>query len=214
MTMIRLVHGVTFRFVKQSIDSLKPMMRHNLVTPRKASNLEIDPRLLKCTVCGSDRIVWDKFRINEWDATESTLLLSWVVSVDDVFTADLYYHTICIRRYIRKYEQNVDQQSSTKIPADDSNSTAVIKHVLFLRALDHIDLFCKMAMDLPCQTLRVFVSFTWQARFHYFKSRRQKVSCRPWHEFDSVFVPYYSSIFSCQDRNIDVVWQVGGGGPK
>ncbi len=133
----------------------QPMMRRSSVTPREAASCERDPTLLKCVVCGSDRVqvnrvsLRDKFRISERVAAHNFLTatkhlkdevfcrVAELSSVEDVFASDLYCHAVCIRRYLHKYEQDV--QSSSSIPIDQCNSNSAVKHTLFLQALEHID---------------------------------------------------------------------------
>ena len=73
--------------------------------------------------------VRDKYRISERDAAESFLIATKHLkvevfcrvaelsrpSVEDIFAADLYCHTICIRRYLHRYEQDVAKNHLQKL---------------------------------------------------------------------------------------------------
>ena len=110
-----------------------------------------------------------KYIINERDAAEIFLIATKHLkdevfcrvaelsrpSVEDIFAADLYCHTICIRRYLHRYEQDVAKQSSTKTVNAGCKFTAKIKHVLFLKAFDHNDSLLKNGYGLTASDIAI-----------------------------------------------------------
>lgn len=138
-------------------ESVKPMLRRSSVTPREAASSEKDPKELKCVVCGSDRVqvnrvsLRNKYRISERTAAENFLIatkhlkdevfcrVAELNSVEDVFASDVYCHSVCIRRYLHKHEQDVQSSSSTGNPVEKCKATSEVKHTLFLQAFEHIE---------------------------------------------------------------------------
>ena len=148
---------------KLSVDSTY-MMRHSSTIPRERANLDIDPKLLKCTICGSNciqvnkKMHMGKYRISERNSAEKFLQaarhlknsvfgrVAELNTPEDVFAADLYCYSVCMKRYLHKYDPNLEE-SADPVTMDTSHTSTEMKYVLFLRALDHIDPLLRKAMD-------------------------------------------------------------------
>ena len=127
----------------------KPTIYRNLF---ENTGPELDSDELPCTVCGSDRVqvrqqrIRTKYRISEVDGArnflETAKCLNDFVSVKvadidtvaEVFAADIFYHSHCMRKYLHAYDRAKIQDEQR-----DSSATTSRKRNLFQRSLEHLD---------------------------------------------------------------------------
>ena len=151
----------TDSIIRKSIDKAEEMevseenqsrssmsMRSEISACSKTSS-QIHPDSLNCgslSVKLKGQKIREKFRICEKD--RAALLLraasynrdtffdrvSDLSSVENVFSADIYCHKHCIRKYILNYQRFID-----KVPDKDTIPTIAPKRLLFQKAVEHID---------------------------------------------------------------------------
>lgn len=134
-----------------------------------------DPRDLDCVICGLP-IVWvktsktqvrEKFRICTSDGASRFLAaaqylqdevfcrVSDLETVDDVFAADLYCHAVCSRRYLRRYEDAVNEKDSAGgVPRSGSD----VKKLLFVKAMENVELYLQKRYAFTMPEIRDYMS--------------------------------------------------------
>ena len=122
--------------------------------PRSEPSTSIHPDLLPCVVCGNVSIKVKgtqqrtTFRICERKRAQLFLdaikhnrdavfdRVSDVTSVENVFAADLYCHTSCIKKYILNYQRSLGNSNGD---SQDKDSSGIEKNLIFEEVVKQID---------------------------------------------------------------------------
>ena len=108
-----------------TIDESSQKVLLSSTTPRSRARSELDSDELPCnvTVCGSDRVqvsqqrIRTKYRISEVDGARNfseaakflndsvSVKVAYIDTVAEVFAADIFYHSQCMRKYLHAYDR-------------------------------------------------------------------------------------------------------------